>query len=47
MPFIVDLFITEIDLCGREIDVDRNSVQPEIANVAVEFFKLNLAATKQ
>jgi predicted dienelactone hydrolase len=46
VPSIVDFFITEIDLCGREIDVDRESAQIDIANIAVDFFSLNLAETK-
>jgi predicted dienelactone hydrolase len=47
IPSIVDFFITEIDLCGREIDADRESVQIDIANTAVKFFSLNLAETQQ
>jgi predicted dienelactone hydrolase len=43
MPFIVDLFITEIDLCGRDIDVDRERVQADIAKYAVAFLTLHLA----
>ena len=43
MPTIVDFFITEIALCGREIDIDRSTVQPDIANIVVDFFSLHLA----
>jgi len=46
MPTIVYFFIAEIDMCGREIDVDRESVQAGVAGLAVEFFGNNLAAPK-
>ncbi|MGI9308657.1 MAG: alpha/beta hydrolase family protein [Gammaproteobacteria bacterium] len=40
---VIDIFIEEVDLCGREIDVDRATVQIEVATIVVEFLQDNLA----
>jgi predicted dienelactone hydrolase len=45
IPTVVDFFMEEIDLCGREIDADRATVQQEVAAIAVSFLQKNLAAT--
>jgi predicted dienelactone hydrolase len=37
MTSIVDYFLDDVDLCGREIDVDRELVQAEVATIAIEF----------
>ena len=44
VPTIVDFFIKEIDMCGREIDIDRESVQKNVAGLAIEFFETKLVS---
>jgi predicted dienelactone hydrolase len=39
MTTIVDFFLDEVDLCGREIDVDRVLVQADVAILAIEFLE--------
>jgi predicted dienelactone hydrolase len=39
MMSIVDFFLDDIDMCGREIDVDRVLVQAEVAEQAIEFLE--------
>jgi predicted dienelactone hydrolase len=41
MTSIVDFFLDEVDLCGREIDVDRIQVQADVAILAVEFLEVH------
>jgi predicted dienelactone hydrolase len=41
MTSIVDYFLDEVDLCGREIDVDRTQVQADVAILAIEFLDAN------
>jgi predicted dienelactone hydrolase len=43
IPTVVDFFITEIDMCGRNIELDRATVHADVANIAVEFFDNHLA----
>lgn len=40
--FVVDLFIRRFDLCGRGIQVDRESIQTMVSKEAVAFFDRNL-----
>lgn len=46
IPFIVDFFMSEIDLCGRAIDVERETVQAEVAIIIVDFFNRHLSGVK-
>jgi predicted dienelactone hydrolase len=41
MTSVVDFFMDEVDLCGREIDVDRLLVQAEVTELAIEFMEAN------
>jgi predicted dienelactone hydrolase len=39
MISIVDFFLDEVDMCGREIDADRVLVQADVAMLAIEFLE--------
>lgn len=41
---IADFFITDLDLCGNQFDVDRDAIRAEIANQVVDFLNLHLSA---
>jgi len=46
IPKVVDFFITEIDMCGRNIELDRATVHADVANMAIEFFDQKLAEAR-
>ena len=44
--FVADLFISQFNLCGRGIDVDRDSIQTQVSKEANAFFDRYLAVSE-
>ena len=44
--YAVDLFLTELDLCGRDSEADREAIQAQVSNEALAFFDRYLAVSR-